>query len=137
MGRVAESCSLAMLDETGLAISCYGHVRAPVPGDDHVVDHHVSQFYLPEEVGTSQPLRDLHAAKVGGRITRQGWRRQPDGTIVWCTVVIDAVMLRDGRLQGFSYLTGACNGQSADSPSWGASLAHRSHRVPHPATHDL
>jgi hypothetical protein len=102
MARDAENCSLAMLDETGVVVSWYGEVGA---SSERVVDHHVSQFYLREEIARNQPFRDLRSAVVGGSITRQGWRRQVDGTTFWATVVIEAVVLRDGRLQGFSYVT--------------------------------
>lgn len=102
MARDSENCSLAMLDEDGVVVSWYGHVGA---SSEHAADRHVSQFYLPEEIASNQPLRDLRSAVVGGSITRQGWRRQPDGTTFWGTVVISAVVLRDGRLQGFSYVT--------------------------------
>lgn len=106
MARESESCTLAMLDETGMVVSWYG------PGgesSERVVERHVSQFYIPEEIAGNQPLRDLHSAVADGSSIRQGWRRQADGTSFWGTVVIEAVVLRDGRLQGFSYLTRVSN----------------------------
>jgi hypothetical protein len=108
MARDGANSSLAMLDETGVVVSWYGQVGAV---DEHVVDRHVSQFYLPGQIASNQPLRDLRSAVVRGSTTRQGWRRRADGTTFWGTVDIEAVVLRDGRIQGFSYVTQASNEQ--------------------------
>jgi len=116
MALQAKNRSLAMLDETGLVVSWHGQLGAGQRASDDIVDRHVSQFYIPEEIARNQPHRDLRAATIQGSNTRQGWRRQPDGTIFWGTVLIEAVVLRDGRLQGFSYVVGACAGPSADVP---------------------
>jgi hypothetical protein len=105
MARGTQDCSLAMLDETGMVVSWYGQNGA---GTEQVVDRHVSQFYIPEETARDQPLRDLRCAAVTGARIRQGWRRQADGTTFWGTVTIEPIVLRDGRLQGFSYLSRAC-----------------------------
>jgi hypothetical protein len=102
MARDSESCTLAMLDETGMVVAWYGRGGE---SSERVVDRHVSQFYIPEEIAGNQPLRDLHCAVADGSNIRQGWRRQADGTSFWGTVAIEAVVLRDGRLQGFSYVT--------------------------------
>jgi len=105
MGANARNYSLAMLDEAGVVVSWYGRADESDHAADHVVDRHVSQFYVAEDIASRQPLRDLHVATVEGSSTRRGWRREADGTDFWGTTVIDAVVLRDGRLQGFSYLT--------------------------------
>lgn len=120
MGADAESCSLAMLDEYGVVVAWYGRADGSQRIADHVVDRHVSQFYVPADIACNQPLRDLHAAIVGGRSTRQGLRYRPDGTTFWGTTVIEAVTLRDGRLQGFSYVT-----RGAEGPQVDVSIAQR------------
>jgi len=99
--RESEHSSLAMLDETGIVVSWYGEAGA---SSEQVVDRHVSQFYLPKQIAGNQPLRDLRAAAVGGCISWEGWRRRTDGTTFWGHVVIEAIVLRDGRLQGYSYV---------------------------------
>jgi hypothetical protein len=101
LARESEHSSLAMLDETGVVVSWYGEAGA---SSQNVVDRHVSQFYLPKEIASNQPLRDLRSATVGGTISREGWRRRTDGTTFWSHFVLEAVVLRDGRLQGFSYV---------------------------------
>jgi hypothetical protein len=117
MGVDAEHCSLAMLDEDGIVVSWRGRVDCHDRGADQVVDRHVSQFYVPEDLARKQPILDLHAAAVSGSHTRQGWRRGPDGVAFWATTVINAVLLRDGRLQGFSCVTRAAAGPSAQASS--------------------
>jgi hypothetical protein len=117
MGLEQKSCSLAMLDEEGVVVSWYGRADGNDRIADQVVDRHVSQFYVAEDIASKQPLRDLHAATIEGSNTREGWRRRPDGIAFWGTTVIEAVLLRDGRLQGFSYVTRGCEGPSARLPS--------------------
>jgi hypothetical protein len=95
--------SLAMLDEAGLVVCWYGCSNDFVAED--VVDRHLSLFYIPDEIAGRLPHRDLRAAVIEGRITRKGWRRRPDGSAVWRTIVIEPVVLRDGRVQGFSLVT--------------------------------
>ena len=114
LARELEHASLAMLDETGVVVSWYGQVGAST---EDAVDRHVSQFYLPMEIASNQPLRDLRSATVGGCISREGWRRRTDGTTFWGHVVIEAVLLRDGRLQGFSYVMRAAAEQDVRSVS--------------------
>lgn len=104
MGANAQLCSLAMLDETGVIISWYGRIGHGEYVSDDVVGHHHSLFYVPEEVAKRQPSRDLRAAVVKGSVTRQVWRRRADGSTHTSTIVIEAMTLRDGRLQGFSYV---------------------------------
>jgi hypothetical protein len=135
MGPDAVNCSLAMLDEQGFVVAWYDRADGNdrVPG--RVVDHHVSQFYVPEDITHQQPLRDLHAATVEHSNTRQGWRRHPDGVRFWGTSVIQAVLLRDGRLQGFSYVTRGCEGPEVGVPMASSAAAqdpHRPHSPPEP-----
>lgn len=106
MASNTPSSSLAMLDETGIVLCWYGASEGDYVADE-VVDRHVSLFYVSEEVARRQPHRDLRAAVIEGRITRQAWRRRPDGSAFWGTIDIQPVVLRDGRVQGFSYVASA------------------------------
>jgi hypothetical protein len=116
MGIDGRICTLAMLDETGVVVSWYGRAGGTDGTADQVLDRHVSQFYIPEDVANKQPLHDLHTAIVEGRNSRQGWLRRADGTAFWGTAVIEAIVLRGGRLQGFSYMTSDSQGPSANVP---------------------
>lgn len=120
MGLEGRTSTLAMLDETGVVVAWYGrdvswHDRAD---DDRnrVLDRHVSVFYVPEDVASKRPSRDLHAATLDGRNSWEGWRRRADGTVFWGTAVIEAIVLRGGQLQGFSYLTSSSQGPQANVP---------------------
>lgn len=97
--------SLAMLDEGGTVVCWYGCPSGHDYVSEDVVDRHLSLFYVPEEVARRLPHRDLRAAVIEGRIARKAWRRRPDGSAVWRTIVIEPLMLRDGRVQGFSLVT--------------------------------
>jgi len=101
------SSSLAMLDETGVVVCWYGSPDGRDYASEEVVDRHLSQFYVSEDVGKRQPYRDLRAAVIDGRITRRAWRRRRDGSAFLGSFDIEPVVLRDGRVQGFSYVASA------------------------------
>jgi hypothetical protein len=116
MGIDGRTRTLAMLDETGVVVSWYGRAGGTDGTADQVLDRHVSHFYIPQDVANKQPLHDLQAAIVEGRSSRQGWQRRADGTAFWGTAVMEAIVLRGGRLQGFSYMTIDAQGPSANVP---------------------
>jgi hypothetical protein len=116
LGRDAETHSLAMLDASGIVVSWYGRTRWLHSAAEHVLERHVSQYYLSDQAADQQPSRDLHAASLEGSTTQQGWRRDADGTAFWSTTTIKALVLRDGRLQGFFYLMSASEGPLASVP---------------------
>lgn len=107
MAATAQSSSLAMLDETGIVVCWYGSPDGRDYTSEEVVDRHLSLFYVPEEVARQWPHRDLRAAVSEGRIYRQAWRRRSDGSSFWAAIEIQPVVLRDGRVQGFSYVASA------------------------------
>lgn len=104
-GVKAERNSLAMLDEAGMVVCWYGCADGHDHAVEDVVDRHMSLFYVAEEVARRRPHRDLRAAVIEGRITREAWRRRPDGSAFRGTIVIEPIVLRDGRVQGFSLVT--------------------------------
>jgi hypothetical protein len=104
MAAGGQSSSLAMLDETGVVVCWYGSPDGRDYASEEVVDRHLSQFYVSEEVARRQPYRDLRAAVIDGRLTRRAWRRRRDGSAFLGSFDIQPVVLRDGRVQGFSYI---------------------------------
>jgi hypothetical protein len=126
MGAAAGKCSLAMLDAQGVVVSWYDPARLAERAHGTVVDRHVYQFYLPADVASGVPDRALRLAATDGSNTHEGWRRRADGGVYWGTTVIDAVTLRDGRLQGFSHVTRRSPGawQNAGDKQARASKAH-------------
>lgn len=97
--------SLAMLDEGGMVIAWYERAEPAAATDEHVIDTHMSQFYVAEDQALGVPVRDLCSATIHGRSTQTGWRRFPRGGTCWATTVIEPIRLRDGRLQGYSHVT--------------------------------
>lgn len=103
----AREYSLAMLDEAGIVVSWHDDIspdQSPGLLDD-VIDDHVRQFYVLADVAADVPRRDLGVAAVKGTCIGQGWRRRSGGSVYWGTTVINVVVNRQGRLQGFSHLT--------------------------------
>jgi hypothetical protein len=101
-----DSGSLAMLDALGVVV-CWYDGSSPNPAVERsngVLDRHVSQFYMPEDIATSAPLLHLRSAAVEGSSTERGWRKRSDGTVFWGKTLIHPLHLRDGSLQGFSYV---------------------------------
>jgi PAS domain-containing protein len=98
--------SLAMLDEDGIVIAWFERARERSgSGERPLIQGHVSQLYMPEDIALGIPVRDLCSATVHGHCTGSGWRRGSDGAKFWATVIIKPILLRDGRLQGFSHTT--------------------------------
>jgi hypothetical protein len=104
-GLKSEHNSLAMLDEAGIVVCWYACADGHDQAAEDVVDRHISLFYVPQEVARRWPQRDLRAAVAKGGIKREAWRRRPDGSAFWGTITIEPVVLRDGRVQGFSFAT--------------------------------
>ncbi len=105
MSANADDGLFAMLDSAGMVVCCYRGASDGGGAVGHLVDRHMSQFYVPEDIAISVPHRDLRVAVVDGSSTQQGWRRQSNDAVFWGTTIIDALMLADGRLQGFSLVT--------------------------------
>ena len=105
MGVKGGDCSFAMLDSAGVVISWRDLAAGGAAASDSVLGRHVSQFYVSEDIIGGLPQRDLGVASSEGSSTQQGWHRIPGGGVFWGTTVVDAVVLRDGRLQGFSFVT--------------------------------
>jgi hypothetical protein len=103
MSAAADNGSLAMLDEEGVVVSWYGDGPANA-SPDRLLDHHVSQFYVSEDVALGVPMRDLCTAAIHGVSTQEGWRRATDGSIGWAMTQIEAKLLADGRIQGFAHV---------------------------------
>src|SRR5690606_5090311 len=84
-------------------VSWYGE-HPDDSASDRLLDHHVSQFYLSNDVALGVPMRDLCTAAIHGVSRQLGWRRAADGTVAWTMTQIESELLGDGRLQGFSHV---------------------------------
>jgi hypothetical protein len=104
IGR-ASVLSVAMLDEDGMVIGWHEPTRDLELADPTILHRHVSELYVAEDKAAGVPARDLLNSTTHGSSTQQGWRRGSDGAMFWAMTVIKAMRLRDGTLQGFSYVT--------------------------------
>lgn len=109
LGR-GDHCSLAVLDSRGVVVAWYDDSSDSSRVGTHIVDRHVSQFYVATDLASNLPGLNLLSAALYGGNTQQGWRRQPSGAIIWGTTVIEAIVLKDGRLQGFTHVVRPADG---------------------------
>jgi len=72
---------------------------------EEIIGRHFSCFYLPEEIQTGKPARDLNSSLREGRFEREGWRMRKDGVRFWANVVRTPVYGEAGRLIGFATVT--------------------------------
>jgi hypothetical protein len=102
---------LAILDANGLVVYWHdGMLRQDVGkdvGTDGILDRHVAQFYAPKTIAETLARGHLCKAFARGSSAEFGWRRRPDGTVFWGMTVIEPLLLKDGRLQGFTHVTRA------------------------------
>lgn len=105
MGANAGRCSFAMLDAAGVVVAWHDLDDAQSPESREILGQHVSQFYLPADIIAGLPIRDLSAATSAGGSSQEGWRLRPMGEVFWGVTVIDPILLRDQRVQGFSFVT--------------------------------
>jgi len=69
------------------------------------IGQHFSIFYLPEDLATDKPGRELKEAIEQGRVEDEGWRKRKDGSVFWASVVITALRDDSGTLLGFAKVT--------------------------------
>jgi PAS domain S-box-containing protein len=72
---------------------------------EEILGKHFSQFYLPEAVESSWPMRELTLAEKEGRFVDEGWRVRKDGSCFWASVTITALRDATGNLTGFAKVT--------------------------------
>jgi PAS domain S-box-containing protein len=70
-----------------------------------IIGRHFSVFYVPEDVASGKPARELEVAAADGRLEDEGWRVRKDGTRFWANVVITALRDPDGVLRGYGKIT--------------------------------
>jgi len=98
--------AIFMLDPKGHVMSWNkGAERIKGYRAEDIIGRHFSCFYLPEDVESGKPKRELKIAAAQGRFEDEGWRARKDGTRFWANVVITALMGEAGGLQGFANIT--------------------------------
>ncbi len=98
-----ETYALLMLDPQGTIVS-WNRGAESIKGDgaDAILGKHFSIFYLPEQVRSGCPERDLAIASDHGTAEREDWRLRRDGTRYWASLVLIAMRDANGKLQGFA-----------------------------------
>jgi hypothetical protein len=98
---------LAILDANGFVVYWHDGMLAKDVGTNGVLDRHVAQFYAPKKIAQTLARSHLCKAFARGSCAEFGWRRRVDGTVFWGMTVIEPLLLKNGRLQGFTHVTRA------------------------------
>ena len=95
--------ALIMLDPSGCVVTwnpgaerIKGWAAAEIIGRDFAV------FYVPEDVASGLPARDLERAAADGRTQDAGWRVRGDGKRFWAETTLSALRDEHGTLRGFA-----------------------------------
>jgi PAS domain S-box-containing protein len=95
-----------MLDPGGYVASWNkGAERIKGYSAEEIIGRHFSVFYLPEDVATSHPQKELEIAEREGSFEEERPRVRKDGTQFWASVVITAVRDENNTLIGFAKVT--------------------------------
>jgi PAS domain S-box-containing protein len=72
---------------------------------NEAVGRHLSILYTDEDVQLGKPAQELREAEADGRFEDEGVRRRRDGSPFWASVVMTALLDRNGLLRGFARVT--------------------------------
>ena len=98
--------AILMLDPFGRVVSWnQGAQRIKGWEPIDIIGKHFSHFYVPEDVASGQPERDLELAAAEGRTESEGWRVRSDGQRFWAETMLSAVRDHEGALRGFANVT--------------------------------
>jgi len=98
--------ALLMLDPSGRVVTWNpGARRIKGWSADEILGRHFSVFYLPEDIASGQPERDLERAAAEGRAQSEGWRVRASGQRFWAETTLSAVRDTGGTLRGYAKVT--------------------------------
>ncbi|HEV2148915.1 MAG TPA: PAS domain-containing sensor histidine kinase [Longimicrobiaceae bacterium] len=98
--------AIIMLDPEGRVASWNeGAERILGYGEGEILGVHASVFYPPGDALQGVPRRELDAALRDGRHESLAWRIRRDGSRLWASVVLTAVVDEHGRLLGIGQIT--------------------------------
>jgi PAS domain S-box-containing protein len=98
--------ALYMLDLNGNVASWNSgaqHIKGYAAAE--IVGQHFSRFYTERDRTAGVPAKALATAAETGRYEAEGWRVRRDGSLLWASVVIDAIRDDAGTLLGFAKIT--------------------------------
>jgi PAS domain S-box-containing protein len=73
--------------------------------EEEILGEHVSIFYPQEGLREGEPARELRTAVDEGRFEGVAWRVRRDGSRLWGSVVLSAIVDEEGRLIGIGQIT--------------------------------
>jgi PAS domain S-box-containing protein len=98
--------AITMLDPKGNVISWNSGAAAAIGySADEILGHHISEFYIAEDIQSGKPMRDLTIAEREGRYEDEALRVRKDGSRFLANTVIAALKDDDGNARGFASIT--------------------------------
>jgi PAS domain S-box-containing protein len=95
--------AIYILDPNGFVVSWNsGAQRIKGYSAQEVVGKHFSRFYMPNDIRSGKPQRNLEAAAAKGRYEEESLRVRKDGSVFWANVLITAIRDASGTVSGFA-----------------------------------
>lgn len=95
--------AIFMLDPAGRVLSWnHGAERLLGYPAEEAIGQPLARFFVPEDVRTGRPERELRDAEAQGQVAAENWHVRKDGTRFWATEVTTALRDEQGRQHGFA-----------------------------------
>jgi two-component system sensor kinase FixL len=98
--------AIFMLDPRGY-VTTWNEGAKRIKGytSDEIIGKHFSCFYVPADVASHKPQRELEIAAATGRYVEEGPRLRKDGSTFWASIVITALHDEAQCLRGYAKVT--------------------------------
>ncbi|MFN3405670.1 MAG: sensor histidine kinase [Cytophagaceae bacterium] len=83
-----------------------GCIRIKQYKADETVGKYYDFLFIEEDQKSNKPQQELDHASKHGRYESEFWRRKKDGSLFWAHVVLTAIHDNDGKVIGFTKITG-------------------------------
>ncbi len=98
-----EDYAIYLLDPTGRVLTWNrGAESNKGYKSDEVLGQHYSLFFVPEDVESRVPDRELAIAATNGRCCGEGWQMRKSGERFWASFALTAVRSEGGKLLGYA-----------------------------------
>src|SRR5262245_60567757 len=97
--------------------------------EEEIIGQHFSRFYTPEDQQSGLPTAALKQAKQKGKYEAEGWRVRKDGSRFWASVVVNAIVSKEGALIGFAKIVRDITERKQAEEHQGLLVAELDHRV--------
>ncbi len=98
-----EDYAIYLLDPTGRVLTWNrGAELNKGYASAEVIGQHYSLFFLPGDIESRVPDRELATAAVKGRCSGEGWRLRKSGERFWASFVLTAIRSPGGKLAGYA-----------------------------------